>query len=242
MLTTLQKLGLSPKEAEVYLANLELGPAKIPEIARKSKIKRTTVYVIIESLIEKGLVSFYQSKSTKKFVAEEPNRLKSLLKEREQALDQIMPQLTALVKRDQDKRPEVLFYQGREGCLTILEKTLEKADSEVLFIGSINDIYKITTPEYDYEHYIPTRLQKKIKFTALVFPDPDAEKLRAEEQTALRQVKFLPQDFYFGSSMFIFQDKIAMISSDKELIGVVINSADLAQMERQKFKLLWSKL
>jgi len=42
--------------------------------------------------------------------------------------------------------------------------------------------------------------------------------------------------------MFIFQDKIALISSEKELIGIVIQSPDLAKMEEQKFRLLWDSL
>ncbi|HBH46622.1 MAG: hypothetical protein A2445_05060 [Candidatus Jacksonbacteria bacterium RIFOXYC2_FULL_44_29] len=242
MLSTLQKLGLTEKEARVYLASLELGSAKIPEIAKKSKIKRTTVYVILESLMQKGLVSYYQSKESKKFIAEEPERLQSLLKERQEALLQIMPQLSALIKGKEEKRPEVRFYLGKEGCLSIVEQTLEVKNSEILYLGSIVDIYKIVTPEYDYNHYIPARMEKNIKFTALVFADLGANKLKQDEAKFLRTIKYLPQEYFFSSSMFIFQDKIACLSSEKELIGVVIQSSDLAQMERQKFKLLWDKL
>ena len=58
----------------------------------------------------------------------------------------------------------------------------------------------------------------------------------------LREVKFLPKNFYFPSSMLIFQDKIALISSEKELVGIVIQSADLTEMEKQKFNLMWELL
>lgn len=242
MLKTLEKLGLTDKEAKVYLANLELGPAKIQDVAKKSKIKRTTVYVIIDSLMQKGLISFYQSKKTKKFVAEEPYKLSLLLKEKQDVLKKIMPQLEALVKKDKTERPEVRFYQGREGCLTILEETLEKASSEIFYLGSIDDIYKIITKDYDYAHYIPTRIAKKIKFKALLFQDEGSLKLKANEKKHLREIKFLPKTYFFSSSMFIFQDKIALISSEKELVGIVIKSQDLAEMECQKFRLLWDKL
>ena len=46
----LKSLGFSEKEARVYLALLELGPSTTTEIARKSKINRTTGYDILESL------------------------------------------------------------------------------------------------------------------------------------------------------------------------------------------------
>ncbi len=242
MLGTLQKLGLTEKEAKVYLANLELGPAKIPAIAEKSGIKRTTVYVIINSLIQKGLVSFFQSKKTKKFIAEEPRKISLLLKEKQDILKKIMPELEALVKTKKEKRPEVRFYKGQQGCVNILEQSLEKPNSEVLFIGSVNDIYKVISKEYDLYHYIPTRLKKKIKFKALFFKDKEALELKKIEKKELRQIKFLPQSYFFPSSMLIFQDKIALVSSEKEFIGVMIQSPDLAEMEKQKFKLLWDKL
>lgn len=240
MLKHLQKIGLTEKEARIYLANLELGPSKIPDIAHKSKIKRTTVYVVVDSLIQKGLMSYYQSKNTKKFIAEEPQKLNFILKERQSALRQIMPQLQALAKNLEERRPEVRFYEGREGCFSILEQTLEKPHSEIMYIGSVKDIYKIISREYDYERYIPARLKKDIKFKALVFFDKDALLLKKTAKENLRETRFLPDGYFFPSSMFIFQDKIALLSSIKELIGVVVQSSDLAKMEEQKFKLLWS--
>lgn len=242
MLENLQKIGLTEKEAKVYLANLELGAAKIPEIAEKSKIKRTTVYVVVDSLIQKGLVSIYQSKRTKKFVAENPQRLVSILKEKQNYLRRIVPQLDALVKNQEEGRPEIRFYHGKEGCLSILAQTLKKPNSEVLYIGSVDELYKIITEEYDDRYYIPSRMNKNIKFKALLFKDKGALKLKSSERDYFREIKFLPDNYFFTSSMFIFQNKVAMISSAKELIGIVIQSVDLAQMEKQKFKLLWDKL
>jgi len=53
----LEKIGLSKKEAKVYLACLELSEATIGQISKKSGVKRTTVYDIVESLKEKSLIS-----------------------------------------------------------------------------------------------------------------------------------------------------------------------------------------
>lgn len=242
MLKTLQKLGLTDKEAKVYLANLELGPAKIPDIAEKSDIKRTTVYVVVESLMQKGLISFFQSKKTKKFVVEDPSKLNYFLREKQESLRRIMPQLEALTKSKKENRPEIRFYKGKQGCLNVIQQSLEKPHSEVLFIGSVADIYKITTKKYDYEHYFPIRVKKKIKLKSLYFKDKDSLELQINSKKNLREVKFLPKNYYFPSSMLIFQDKIALISSEKELVSIVIQSADLAEMEKQKFNLLWDKL
>ena len=51
------ELGLSEKEASVYLASLELGASSVQKISQQAKINRATTYVIIESLSKKGLMS-----------------------------------------------------------------------------------------------------------------------------------------------------------------------------------------
>ena len=53
----LTEIGLNEKQAKVYLAVLELGGSKVTEIAALSKVHRVTVYDILKSLMEKGLVS-----------------------------------------------------------------------------------------------------------------------------------------------------------------------------------------
>ena len=54
----LENLGLSNVEAKVYLALLEVGSVVANKIAEQSGIHRRTVYDALETLIEKGLVSF----------------------------------------------------------------------------------------------------------------------------------------------------------------------------------------
>ena len=72
LIKNLEKLNLADKEAKVYLALLELGEANIQRISNKSKIKRTTVYDVIEDLKEKGLVGTSKRKKRNYFFAENP--------------------------------------------------------------------------------------------------------------------------------------------------------------------------
>ena len=75
----LQQLGLSDKEAKTYLASLELGPVSVQEIAKKSGLKRPTVYFAIEQLIKMGLMSSFEKGKKRYFSAESPERLVSLI-------------------------------------------------------------------------------------------------------------------------------------------------------------------
>src|SRR3989338_4770783 len=76
----LKKADFSDKEIEVYLILLELGRGVVSEISRKSKISRTTGYVILGSLAEKGIVGISGKEPRQEYVAESPEKLLAYLR------------------------------------------------------------------------------------------------------------------------------------------------------------------
>ena len=103
-------------------------------------------------------------------------------------------------------------------------------------------MYKLISEDYDTKHYIPSRLKKNIKFKMLVFKNETTLAMQGRDGKELRQTKFLPDNFSFGATQFIYQNKVAYITPEKELVGVIIESEEIARMERQKFAMLWSWL
>ena len=76
----LLSMGFSEKEANVYLALLELGKGAVSNIARKAGLNRTTGYHILDSLAGKGLVSISGKEPLQEYVAESPEKITQLLK------------------------------------------------------------------------------------------------------------------------------------------------------------------
>ena len=72
-------LGLSEKEAEIYLTLLSMGSATIDGLSKETKIKRSTVYVQLKALVKKGLIGSRKEGKTVQFVAESPHNLKRVL-------------------------------------------------------------------------------------------------------------------------------------------------------------------
>ncbi len=236
---TLKKLGLNDKETAVYLASLESGDSTVSQIAKNTQIKRTTVYLVAQSLIDKGLLGQYKTRKGLHLAAEKPENLLGKIRQNEKDLEAIIPQLNALSKKEEYK-PQVRYHEGKEAYFAIAEDTLQAHNSEVLWFGRAGDVYKVIGDKYDPEYYIPTRIKRKIRFRALLFKDKWTKGLKAKDSFVnLRQTKFLPDDFDFNASEFIYQDKIGLISSTKELMGVIIQSQDLAAMEKAKFEMLW---
>src|SRR3990167_3433384 len=107
----LVKVGLTKNEALMYLAIIELGECTSGEIIKEAKIRTGRIYDILNSLIEKGLISYIIRNNTKHFLAADPSRLLDYLKIREEQhkkteteLSRIIPEITKR-KQSSEKIP-----------------------------------------------------------------------------------------------------------------------------------------
>ena len=71
----LEKLGFSRKEADVYLALLELGTAIVSDVAKKSQVNRSTAYILLDLLVQRGFVSISEKNKVKLFSITPPENL-----------------------------------------------------------------------------------------------------------------------------------------------------------------------
>lgn len=239
--TALKEFGLSSKEAKVYLALLELGDSKIQSISQKTKINRTSVYPIIKKLIRKGLVGSYKMKSCNKYAILNIDSFYSTLENKKNAIQKIAPNLEAMRNKSSLFEPGVKMLSGKEGYKQILLDSLKGVGHEVLYIGSVKDLNEIIGEDFVTDKYIPERLKNNIKFRQIVFKDSFSQKLKEKDHDELRQTKFLTTNNNFNSNMIIFINKVAYFSTDKELISVLIQSKDIAEIERSKFEMIWDK-
>ena len=237
----LSEYGLSDEETSVYLAVLSLGSATVREIAQATKIKRTTIYLIADKLVARGIMGEFKAKYGKHYIVSSPRQLINRLDTIKSSIEEILPQLRAIEKKE-DSEPEVKFFKGKEGYIAILEDSLKGSPHEILYLGSQEDFTPLISEKYVTTKYIPARLKQHIKFRQLVFPDAISKKQAASDVAELRQTKFLPNNYAFSSNITIYKDTVAYFSSKRELVSVMINSKDIAEMERQKFNILWDSI
>jgi len=236
---TLKEYGLDDSEAGLYLAALKLGEAGMSELAREAQLKRTSAYVIFQALQKKGLMGSFKMKSGLKFVATSPDILVSKTEKELQDLKSILPQLKSLTQKP-DQKPQITYYEGKEGYYLASEDSLSQPNSTVRHIGSISEIHNVIGEKWDLDYYIPARLKKRIHFKALYFKSQMPQSfLQANHAELLREVKYLPENHLFNTSKLIYGNKVAIFSSKKELVTVIIESPDIAQSEVQLFDTLW---
>ena len=88
MIEELKLLGLTDGEIKVYLALLKLGPATNSPIARNTGLQSSTVYYCLNSLIEKGFVSYIKKGDRKHFSPLNPEDILDVLSRKESELQQ----------------------------------------------------------------------------------------------------------------------------------------------------------
>lgn len=72
---SLMQIGFTEKEAQVYLMLLRIGPAPASLLAKRVGMKRVTAYSVLESLSERGVVSFEEMKNGRRYVPHDPECL-----------------------------------------------------------------------------------------------------------------------------------------------------------------------
>ena len=241
----LEKLGLSEKEALVYLASLESGPAPVQAIALKAEVNRATTYVMIEALTQKGLMSSFDKGKKTMFTAEKPERLhrivhheRASVDEKEATIKKILPDLEAVLAAS-GERPKVSFYEGEEGLEAMRETLFESRIEGMEDFVSYDDLAQHLSVESWKKH--GERLsKKKIKGRTIYTAD---KPVNPQEHTKdLWEFRRIPKDkFPMHGELTVYGNKVSMVALKGKLIGVVIESKEMALMIRTMFDLAWKQ-
>jgi len=139
----LQELGLDQREAKIYLTLLKLSSTTAAKIAENIGIDRTTTYDVLSRMGEKGIISYVKKNNVKYFQAIQPEQLMQDLKQKQNQLENIMPNLLALSQFEKEET-SVEIFKGKEGMISLLKMIL-RDKKEYLFLGGGHD-FCITIP------------------------------------------------------------------------------------------------
>ncbi len=242
LVNKLEKAGLSNKEARVYLAALELGETTIARLAQKSGVKRATVYLMVDSLKEKGLLSSVKKKNKDLYFAEDPRILEKNLEEKQEALHKMMPEILSIANF-LDKKPTVRYFEGQSGMIETFQDMLNYPDQEILAWYNENFLMAEFYKTYFFERFIPARKKNKI-WVRTILPDNAELRSFAKKGSAyLNQARFVTNaKFNLKSSIGIYGKNKVQISSYKDEIGMIIESEDIHDSLKSIFEVMWEGL
>lgn len=229
----LEELGLGDKEAAVYVALLSVDHASVLDVAKKTKIKRPTVYVALDSLEKKGLVSETQIGKKVHYQAEPPERLetyverqKTALLEQQKRLKDFIPQLKS-IQRQSGERPMVKYFEGREGVVSSFEEFLQGKEDQggTAYIIYPRDLRDEIFSREEISNYQKQRIQKNINTKVLyTFEKGD---IPSDEHG--NRLKIDGAKYPITCDITIYGDKVRISILGKKLSAIFIRSQDFAQ-------------
>lgn len=235
----LMALGLTETESRFYLAALELGQASVRDIAAKAGLTRTSAYDIYARLLDHNLVAEVANDSGRAILvtAEPPEQLRSMFEQRRQRLSDLLPELESLHNRSRSK-PRIRFYQGLEGIKTVMEETLGCRSKELLGILSMRDLYQVPGRAW-MDDLVRRRIETGVSLRVIRSPCNDLHSRWHESRCDLRELRFAPAGFVCSMTTYIYDEKVAFISSQRENFAMTIESAEFATMQTHLFEVLW---
>lgn len=240
MISELENVGLTQRQAKIYLALIELGSSSTGEIVKKSQVPSSKIYEVLEKLIEKGLVSKIIKNNRKLYQASEPESLLEMLDSKKSQLERIIPKLKE--KKNSSKEESATLFQGKEGLKNALRKVLRILEKDEEYLVYIPDSEKL---EEEYLKIFLNNLnlkrnEKGIK-TKLLVHESQKEKVKKDYPQKIKNQKLKFTKSSFPSRLGIFKNHVLIISGDKEISSILINSKETYESYRKFFENLWKK-
>lgn len=253
ILTYLEQLDLSEIEAKLYLTLLETGPTSVRDIANAIGIKRTTAYLYVEQLVDKGLINKIVKASHPLIVANSPEEsLKSLVENKINAAEDIkakFPQIVGDINASFSTMSgsdqfEIKYYKGLTGLKKIYEEALQAEE--------VRTYIKLQEPEPIFSNYFEifknafkenkNLIVREIIYDFLVNRQDTNQLLslgsRYEYRLMPKTMKITSED------ILIYDGKVAIINfKDKQYIsGVVIHNKESYNNFLEFFDYIWETL
>lgn len=233
----LSDMGFSKNEAKVYLGALAAGPSSAQDLAERAQLPRTTVYSVLEHLVERGVVGKTTKQGKTRFIADPPEKLLSILDELRTQVEKSLPQLEAVYNVSETK-PKIFFYEGKGAIRKAFDDTLLVQPKEILMWNT--DLY------FDFErygldkHYIDHRVElnihaKRIAGEGSVWHTRN----KPRDMQELSETVVVPRKIFWpGIEVNIYANKVVFMNF-AENNSMIIESKAIADAMRQAYELSW---
>lgn len=236
---SLTRLGLTEREATVYVALLQVGEATGHELAATVGIPRASTHDVLEHLSQMGLVTPYVEQEQKRFSAEPPERLLTMLHlqkremlMREEYAERILPRLAA-VHRWHDAKPRIRYIEGMTG-LRNMQREYELQEGDVIQLVGYDAFLALEEKKVTQEHRALLQ-QKPRRVRSLLVTD------RALPMAApgheIRRVS--PALLEVMGEVTVWGDRVLLLSYAGGLIAVEVASPAIATAVRGALELAW---
>ncbi len=229
----LENLGFTYAEAKVYLLLLELGSVKVGRIIEKSGLQSSTIHNTLNSLKEKGYITYILKGKIKIYQAVDPKNILKEFKEKEAKFEGILSSLEQKHKFAQEK-PQAEIFEGIKGMINLLNELIEdaKPKDNYYFFAMDESGLNVEIQKF-FEKYDAKRKNKGLIVRGIARKELEF----LFENRKVLKMKYV--DHQIPSNISICNNKMAMISWGEKPTGILIKSEQLCKSQIEFFESLW---
>lgn len=231
---TLQDIGLSKNEAKVYLSLTYLGSSTAGAVAKHANVPRPNAYDALERLREKGLVAHSIKDKKKYFDASDPRNLLGILKEKENKLQLLLPQL--MLNKQMAKGSEAHIYEGAKSVRNMLDHFLEIGQTRFAYGVPVRASEIIGKYFLENYHRRRTKLRLEMK---MIYNSDAKERIRWLNKMAYTESRYLPKEYDSPVTTCICGDEVVLILYQDKPLVIQIKNGDIAKAYKKYFDLFW---
>lgn len=243
LLQIIKQVGLGSKHALIYELLAKM-PATTPlELARETKLNRSSLYRYLEEMRGKGLVELVLRDKSSKYIANLSGLDQYLASEesRVESLKQIIPSLVRELSVNKERaQSEVKYFQGRDGLKQMLWNVVASG-REYVGLGyenwntSVGKTYADKLRVKNMETGAKSR-----EITNEIEDDFEYTNLGAEYQRVYQHRQIDTKILEIKHDTYIYGEVFAYYYHYQgEYFGVEIHNKEIARTERQMFEILW---
>ena len=243
----LEELGLNKSERSILQILLQQQPLTAGVLAKRTSLKRPTVYAALQSLIQRGVVSEYQSEAVTRYATISPELIANVLTERERQKVQRMqeaggaatPLLQALASSGQLSLSgfKVRSLTSVESVYLILEKALTQGSFRSIFNPQLS-LVSAAVP-------VVKRFLKKTSITKptireLAVAGPKSDWYVRAIKNPHHLVRMLPRETVIISDIILFSGNVLITNyTEQSAQSVLIEEESLFNTMGGIFEALW---
>lgn len=246
IITSLVELGLSDKEAELYMALLPRGQAPASILAKALGQPRSSTRFTLEQMVKKGIITEIEKHATSIYILEDPENLgrmlskqKSDIEFREKKLEEVMKVLSAMIK-GASGLPKVTYYEGIE----------DVSEMVIVAHSQIKNIYSFSTGDYVEEYY--PEVVKRFNERFVKIPNRQVLSLSGNKYQELyktykksehRKNKFFKTIYEIKTGITLGENTTAIsVFIENDIAGIKIESENITKNLISIFQEVWGKL
>lgn len=242
----LELLGLSKKEKEIFLTLLKMGEMTAYQAHKHVSIQRTTVYPLLEKLIQKNLILEKVVGSKKLYAIVDAKSLEDLIETRVSGLKKLKKELPVFMKQfksstNAKETQKTTIYEGEKGVLALANE-VANFKGEVYCLGSLGGVNDILGEKY-YDNFYNKARRKNLGTDYLI---SDWTKMTVKyffkESGMFTKRRFIPANIKVDGGFMAFGDKLVIGRYNPEITAVVIQDRGLVEIFKLAYFSLWKDL